>query len=454
MARNVLFVNPPVLAVDLYQVGLYAEAIPFGLLQIATHLGEQGDRVSFLDMMEYPNGDFGAALAPARLWGRKPVGDARSTTSRDVFLCGKPLAWLDARLEQVPAPDEIFVTCCISFNYEPAHAVVRRLRARFPKALLRFGGSYPSLFPEHAARAGADVVHQGHYEAAVRVLPRLDLLEQKPNVWIFRLVLGCKYRCSYCINAQRPVEVVGEPEQTAAELLRIHQRWGVREFSNWDPNVMLRADVLGAFLDRLIERDAPVELKLEMGVQPDLLTAPMAEKMLRAKVTGMTIPFESAEPSMMKRFGKPYAMQASMDAVAMCRQLGFDTRRKFHCTWVVGIRGESLRHVFRTYFAILKAGGLPTPFPLSPCPGTREYELHREALGDKDLADLNGHLWPTFESAEQVALYRQVFEIINQPDPTRAAALAGALPAAAAEAFARELAWYQQGPHQPGAPVD
>ncbi len=72
----------------------------------------------------------------------------------------------------------------------------------------------------------------------------------------------------------------------------------------------------------------------------------------------------------------------------MCRDMGFDTAKRFHCPYVIGIRGESLRHVFRTYFAILKAGGRPTPFPLSPAPGTREYRLHERWLRGKDLSEV------------------------------------------------------------------
>ena len=166
--------------------------------------------------------------------------------------------------------------------------------------------------------------------------------------------------------------------------------------------------------------------------------------------------FMSVEPSplhaMMRRFGKPYGMAASMDAVAICSELGFDAS-KFHCTWVVGIRGESWRHVFRTFFGVLKAGGFPTPFPLSPTPGTREYVRHEPYLRGKDLAELNGHLWPTLPSRRQVELYDLVFKIINQPDHRHAARLAGGLPRDARDVFSREHDWYLRGPHRPGEPV-
>jgi radical SAM superfamily enzyme YgiQ (UPF0313 family) len=450
MSQRMLFINPPVLAVDAFQVGLYAEAIPFGLIQIATYMREAGNQVEFLDMMGYADGDFAACLREENLWGSKPVGDIRVGALRPVYRYGRSLQWLRERLSGMPAPGEIFVTCCISFNYEPAHEVIRICREVFPDAEVHLGGFYPSMFPDQARASGAQDVHVGRHLPAEECFPGLDLLDGVPPIWLFRLVLGCKYRCSFCVNSFYRTEVVNDPAEVTAEILKINKEYGVSTYSNWDPNVMLRTDVLEQFLDCMIAEGSPVETKFEMGIQPDLLTPEMIAKMRRANVAYMTIPFESAEDRMMKRFGKTYKMGASMDAVAHCREAGFDTSR-FHCTWVVGIRGESYRHLFRTYLGILKAGGFPTPFPLSFTPGTREYQLHEQHLAGKDLSELNGHLWPALESMEKVQEYDLIFEMINQPDPRRAASLAKDLPADAARAFEREYSWFLEGPHRPGA---
>ena len=126
MSPRSLLVNPPVLAADAHQVDLYAEAIPFGLLQIATHLSERGHDVTLLDLMEYRDGNFDEALSVSRHWGLKPLGDRTVRLRRPVYRVGRSLEWLEGRLAALPAPDEILVTCCIPFNNEPAHAVVSR----------------------------------------------------------------------------------------------------------------------------------------------------------------------------------------------------------------------------------------------------------------------------------------------------------------------------------------
>jgi len=145
-------------------------------------------------------------------------------------------------------PDEVLVTCCLSFNWEPAHRVVLECRAAFPKARIRFGGFYPTAFPEHARSSGADDIFQGRWEEADRVFPRLDLCGRVPRNWLFRLVSGCRYRCSFCINSSMEPRVHCDPRDAAAEVRKLHEAYGIEEFSNWDPNILQVPDVLTTFL--------------------------------------------------------------------------------------------------------------------------------------------------------------------------------------------------------------
>ncbi|RLB58591.1 MAG: hypothetical protein DRI34_04355 [Deltaproteobacteria bacterium] len=442
--------NPPVLAIDPVQVDMYAEAVPFGLLQIGTFLRNQGHEVLLVDMMASSDDHPGGVLGGESFYGVKPAGASGAMMERVVYLYGRDLDWLMSRLPDSWAPDEIWMTCCISFNYEPAFSAIDLLRRLYPRARILLGGNYPSLFPEHAARSGANVVHRGPFRQADGYFPELDLLEHVPPIWLFRLVRGCRYRCSFCANSARTPELAGDPVQVAEEILQVHRRWGVKTFSNWDPNVLLIPKAVEEMLRILIEAKTEVEIKFEMGLQPNRLTPDILELMNQAGVTMMTIPFESVEAHMLRRFGKPFELHHPMDIVASARINGFDTHRLFHCTWVIGIRDESFRHVFGTYFAILKAGGLPTPFPLSPTPGTREYTRHRASLAGKDLSELNGHLWPCQPSAEMVVLYDTILDMVSKPDPHDALELADRLSPRASRYFNRAFEWYLEGPYEPG----
>jgi hypothetical protein len=142
---------------------------------------------------------------------------------------------------------------------------------------------------------------------------------------------------------------------------------------------------------------------------------------------------------MLRRFGKPYQMEDAVRAVRLCADQGFDLER-CHCTWIIGVRGESLRHLFGTYIAILDSGGRPTPFPLTPIPGTREYLRHRNQLAGKDLSMLNGHLWPTAGSSEEIELYELLLRILTEPERRKSEALAASLPQRHRRAFEQAAA--------------
>ncbi|NMC71310.1 MAG: radical SAM protein [Myxococcales bacterium] len=443
-----LLVNPPVLAADELQVYAYADVFPYGLHQIATLLRRQGHHARLLDMMAYLEGDYDRVLRPETRFARKPCGDHKTrNVLRDVHLYGRDFAWLDARLAEMEPPDEVLVTCCITFNWEPAHRVVAACRRAFPRARIRFGGFYPTAFPEHAARSGADEVFRGRWAEADRVFPRLAPDDPVPRIWLFRLVAGCRYRCSFCVNASSAVEVLHEPRAAAAELRRVHREYGITKFCNWDPNVMLAPEALGGFLDAVARGGPPLALRFDMGIAPHLLTRDLAARMRAAGTVAMTIPFESADPSVMRRMGKPYRVEDAMRAIDLAADAGFD-RAHLHCTFLVGLRDEDLGALFRTYLLILRSGGKPMPFPLTPTPGTREYDRHAPYLAGKDLDLLNGHLWPALGPASTVRLYDRVLRVVSALDVESAREQAARLPLQVRELFEREA----RAVLRPGAP--
>jgi biotin synthase-like enzyme len=433
-----LLVNPPVLAADVLQVYAYADVFPYGLHQMATLLRGQGHEARLIDMMAYLEGGYDQALRPGTRFAKKACGDNRiRNLARDVYLYGRDFAWLDARLAECAAPDEVLVTCCLSFNWEPAHRVIAACRRAFPKARIRLGGFYPTAFPEHAGRSGADEVFRGRWAEADRVFPRLAPGEEPPRNWLFKLVAGCRYRCSFCLNASSPVEVLHDPREAADELRRVHEEYGITKFCNWDPNVMLAPEALAEFLDAVAHTGLPLALRFDMGVSPHLLTRDLAARMKEAGTVAVTIPFESADPAVMRRMGKPYRVEDAMRALDIAADAGLD-RTHFHCTFILGLRDEDLGAVFRTHLLILRSGGKPTPFPLTPTPGTREYERHRQHLAGKDLDLLNGHLWPALGPASTVRLYDRVLRVVSSLDIESAREEAARLPPRMRELFERE----------------
>lgn len=441
---EILLINPPVLAVDPYQAYAYADVAPYSLYQIATLLKQEGHRVRVIDMMDYMEGQYQTIISPSHRYGTFPCGDNEAThCTKDAYLYGRDCDWLGTQLRAAPVPDQVLVTCCVSFNFQPAFDVIQRCRQHFPRAKIRLGGFYASTFPEHAAQSGADEVYRGRWEEADRTLPDLDLCSSRPRNWFFRLVNGCKYRCSFCFNRSSSPMLTVEPRTAAREVLRLHEHYGIDDFCNWDPNVMLVPEALNVFLEEMANAPRRPGIRFDMGIAPHLLTEDLASSLFRAGTTAMTIPFESVDPAMMRRFRKPYGEAESKRAMDTCRAIGFDVSR-FHCTFLLGIRDESLESVFRTYFSILDSGGKPTPFPLTPTPGTREYSLHERVLRGKGLDLLNGHLWPTLPE-DQVRTYDLVLRVVSCLDVDSARQVARDLPAPAGECFESALERWRSG---------
>ncbi|MFH1530705.1 MAG: B12-binding domain-containing radical SAM protein [Pseudomonadota bacterium] len=431
MAR-ILLINPPVLAADLVQFDLYVEPYPYGLLQIGAWLKDRGDEVHLLDMMGY---DVNAVtelgtITEARLtpWGRLRAGGRHLVgLEKDVYWYGLSLDVLRDRLRALGPLDEVWVTCAMNFNRPPAFAVIRVVREMAPGATIRFGGAYPTCSPEDARGSGADEIFQGRMEEADRLLPDFGLTDRPVEFGLFRLSNGCDKRCSFCVNGLQERKVFYPVEEVRDYLHRTHETYGITEFTNQDPNIMLFPDTLHGFLEMSALEGWGFGFKFDMGVQPGRLDRPLLEKMRDAGVRTLTVPVESVDAATLKRMRKHYSGISSFRVLRDAAALGFDVSR-FHCTFIIGLPYDDLRSILRLHHAILHLGALPCVFPISVVPGSLEHERYEDRLEGKSMEELNGHLWPLVERAEDVEMYDALLNVLYLPYSTRAEAFLDRLP--------------------------
>lgn len=432
MKRRYLFVNPPALCVSKWQLLQYPEPYPYGLLKLGTWLKKQGHAVRLVDLMEYRH------YRPeyADLWPdnarphslKHSGGPAVANQLRTAYWLGEDMEGARARLADEPTPDEIWVTACLTFNWETASAVIRLCRERFPGTPIRFGGIYPTLLPEHAGLQGADHVYVGKMEEAENEFGDLSLYDTPPEIGIFNFATGCKNRCSFCVNHHWPPTLRFTSKRLLYYLLSARKTFGIRHFANWDPNVMLFTPPLTEFLDLLIGAGTDITLSFNMGIQSDRVTPDIAEKMLKANVTQMTIPFETSDPTMLKRFKKPYRFGAPVRTLALLRSVGFEIGR-FHSCSLFGYDDEAVNYLFRTWAAMVLLGARPIFSPLAPVPGSAEWERLQPLIASKPLDELNGYLFPLLQSSEKVELYDRIIALVHQTTVEAGLALAPTLPA-------------------------
>ena len=408
MARSILLLHPPVQAVSLPQLYNYAEPYPYGLLKLGTLLKRAGHEVRLIDMMEYGHleGSFvrdwpgNSELHSVKHAGNNRVPDALKPS----YLLGKNMAWLRARLKASERPDEIWVSSCLTYNWETTHEAIQVCKEVWPDVFVKLGGNYPTLEPDLAKTSLADEIVSGIVEEAEREFADISLFETMPELGLFNLATGCSNRCTFCVNHRHPPCLRFSSKQLLYYFLNVKKRFGITHFSNWDPNVTLFPDAMAELFDTVAAVRAGLTFSFNMGLQPNRITRELALKMQRAGVVEMTIPVESTDPAMLRRFQKPYGHRTAARTLLMLKDIGFDIGH-FHTTCIVGYDDESPRHLFRTYLLMALLGSQPIFFPINPVPTSKEFERLQPVLHGKPQDELNGYLFPLQNSKEKVELY-------------------------------------------------
>jgi hypothetical protein len=442
MGKRIVFINPPVQAVSAWQMYNYAEPYPYGLLKLGTMLKRQGHEVRLVDMMTYDHlekSNMADWPTNAVEYSTKHAGNASVTdVVKPAYLLGRDMDWLRARLAQMETPDEVWVTACLTFDWETAHDAIAVVKELWPDTHVKFGGNYPTLLPEHAATSQADEIIEGVVEEAEWEFGDLSLYEETPPLGLFNLGTGCSNRCTFCVNHRYRPTLRHHSRKLLYYILKAHKDYGITHFSNWDPNVLLFENELTEFLDMVIASGAKLSFAFNMGIQPDRLNADMTRRMLKAGVSQLTIPFESSDPDIMRRYRKPYKFGAPLATMRMIREEGFAVGR-FHATAVFGYDDEKIRYLFRTYLSMVMFGAQPVFFPITPTPTSAEFTRVLPVLGNKPHDELNGYLFPLIGSTEKVALYDHIISMCNQHYLERAIPFARQLPEDLEQAFFEEL---------------
>src|SRR4030043_455406 len=142
--KRIIAVNPPALCVNPCQREWYSFAHPTSLLKIVAYHKALGNQIDLIDCMPYEN----EWHRPLKLYKKLPIGTQDLNLRTDTYVLGKSLDWLIGDLAGHKTPDEIWVSCHITFNAELAHADISTIKKVFPGIPVVFGGNYPTLFPE------------------------------------------------------------------------------------------------------------------------------------------------------------------------------------------------------------------------------------------------------------------------------------------------------------------
>lgn len=411
--KRILFINPPVVCVNECQKGWYSFAHPTSILKLIAWHRLQGNETAFIDCMDYEGGSSPGSVKVNRdtppaddninpvlslqPYKKLPLGSNRLNLYIDTYLLGKPIHWLEGELKKQTAPDEIWVSCHMTFNNELAHEVIRTAKRIFPEAEIVLGGNYATLFSQEAEQKSGATVFRGLFPGATRLFPDYSLFQGALDYIVFQLDLGCSNHCAHCVNSLLHQKIVRlDIPALVEDLKHKKERYGVSDFVNIDPNVACFD--LKDFLRECIDRKLDARLYFYGGIQPDKVTPELAAMMQEAGVKGLTLPRELGTAVQLQ---KSYSPGNFYNAVELFQKASFDLS-DFHCSFPVGFMDDNLIELASIIREIRDMGAIPEIAPVAFVPGTPEYRRHMPVLQGKTLEDLNWALWPALDSTDDI----------------------------------------------------
>jgi len=452
-----LLISPPV-----YDTQYWAHwSLPYGLLRVASWLKSKGYQLKLIDCLE-ANKTRDARKQMWRVRGICSTHEDRpdnwktyvpKENEKIEYCFGIPRDELERKLLDIktrdrkareelfpeptfPAPDEIWISSIMTYWWESTRDVVNACRRVFPRAVIRVGGIYPTLAPEHAvANLGLrDPLHlQG------RELDPLDPEQQRrdlvvsatipeanshpleldlytvdgagvpesnpdlPEYTILTTSRGCPFKCAYCaaniLNEGRKVWV-RQYASVYDEIKDLFTNHNIREFCFYEDNLLLGK---GNFFELLRQIRDDRELKgirlhAPEGIEVRLLHYDIAKLMKDAGFERLYLPLETVNANMQKKWDRTHTnMDKFFYALENAERAGYRLRcQDINCFILFGLPDEDLQAVYDTVVFASSRVGSVIPMLFTPVPNTPIYDQYKSYIEAKefDLHHLNGKLLP------------------------------------------------------------
>jgi radical SAM superfamily enzyme YgiQ (UPF0313 family) len=401
LTKNILLVNPWIYDFTAYDFWLR----PLGLLYIASLLRKHSHfRLDFIDCLDrhLPLDGREKKIKPD---GRGPFAKEevpKPSVLKDVprrfSRYGIPIPLFLDKLEQVPIPDLVLVTCTMTYWYPGIQLVVELIRKKYGEVPIVLGGIYATLMPEHARTfSGADVVFQGAGEREVFSLlreilgdnpspdyryktleeipwPAFDLLSAKDVIPVLTS-RGCPFNCSFCASPllhkkfeqRTPLSVVSEVEHH-------YREHGTRNFVFYDDALLIRKDKhIIPLLEELIQKKLPVFFHTPNGLHLREIDLEVASLFKKANLQSLFLSLESVDENVLTKAGSKVSEGDLERALVHLEQTGY-RRRDINVYLMVGLPGQDIAGVRKSILHVQSLGAIPRLAYFSPVPGTKEWK--------------------------------------------------------------------------------
>ena len=163
---------------------------------------------------------------------------------------------------------------------------------------------------------------------------------------------GCNFGCVYCAGGQfydRKVRF-RSPENTAAEMKLLKEKYGVKEIQFLDDNIILRRDHIEALCNIIIKENLKITWSCPNGIRADCLDYELACLMKKAGCYLCTIGIESSNPQILKNIKKGEDIETITRALKCAKKAGLIITGAF----ILGLPGDTRETINETINYALK----------------------------------------------------------------------------------------------------
>jgi len=408
--KNYILINPPRYEIvpEYFPMYLFRKTMirlsqPAGLLRIGTYLRDQGHHVSMINC--------GVSAieseTPCMKIGERIAGnfDRKNGPKVPLFYFGMSYGKFKNKLREERYPDEIIVSSFFTYQWEPVHEVIKVCKAVFPKAIVRLGGTYATLCPEHAKKSQADVIFKGEFVETNNAYSGVDLMEKTPDYCIIKLTRGCPLSCSYCAvpGLEGHKMRYRGPDDVFDEICEKVEKYKIRRFVFFESSLLYDfKNRLEPLIDLILKNNMDLEIAFPEGLTPKLLKPEILIKLNAVGIESINLAVESSNDDISKeRFGRKNNFHDFEEVVTFMRDNKISVPI---CAFVLaGMPDYPIRQVKNTLSKILSFGRriLPILQPFTPIPTTAEYRKYHHRFQHKGLEDLHPFLWPCVTSQKE-----------------------------------------------------
>lgn len=362
-----------------------------GLLKISRLLKEYGYDRTLLDCLQ-PN-EYGKVK-------RHKTGQIkRGEYVLNLWNYGMQKCQLQTLIRQMKKkPDEIWITCMTCYWWKSVCEIFKICKNAFPSTNIVLGGSYPTLFTEHAKKNFgiskicqgdeiSDKLESGFQEDTLVTGWVSDAFHKEPDFELYNR--APTFAAVNALNYEK--SVFRKVESVVSEIKNIQDNFGIRNFAFYDDNLLFNR---GKYFERIL--NAMTEKKINArfwglhGIDPHEITENIASKMKKARFQMISLQcvFE-------KDGSLDYDCYREAANVITCQ--GYRKRSSaISCQYYIGRPGEDIEQVVEDILELHHLVGTVIPVPFLPIPGMKEFRHCKELIkdGSMKLEDLNVNLFP------------------------------------------------------------